>query len=77
MSKNKREKGYWLKQKESFKSGDKAKERAGMLRIHEHVSHVLMDKKEDSLNLNNDKYIVSYSVAKWYIEDLNRAGISL
>lgn len=77
MSRNKREKGYWQKCKETFKTGDKAKERAGMLRIHEHVSHVLMDKKDDSLNQNNFQYIVSYSVAKWYMEDLQRAGVKL
>lgn len=66
----KRTKGYWQKRKEKFKTGSEAKSRAGMLRLNEHIAHVLMDKI-------GDNYVVTYSVAKWYIEDAKRAGIKI
>jgi hypothetical protein len=68
--KPKREKGYWLKKKETYSTGTKAQTRAGHLRSHEHVSHVKVDK-------HDDEYIVAYSVAKWYVAELEKAGIVL
>ena len=66
----KKEKGYWEKKKERFPDGPEAKFRAGYLRSLEHVQHVHVSKKD------ND-YIVSYSVAKSYLEQIKRAGITL
>ena len=66
----KREKGYWEKRTERFADGTAAKSRAQHLRTHEHVSHVTVEK-------SGDEYVVTYSVAKWYLEDLDRAGIAL
>lgn len=66
----KRVKGYWQKCKEKFKTGSEAKSRAGMLRLNEHIAHVLVDKV-------GENYVVAYSVAKWYLEDAKRAGIKI
>jgi hypothetical protein len=66
----KRIKGYWLKRKEVFTSGANAKARAGSLRLNEQVAHVLVDKEETG-------YVVRYSVAKWYWEELQRLDLSL
>lgn len=66
----KREKGYWLKKTERFSSGAAAKARAGQLRASEHVAHVVVDQQ-------NEEYVVSYSVAKWYVEEMKKAGITL
>ena len=67
---NKREKGYWLKKKEMFNNSAQAKSRASLLRSNEHTSHVIMDKE-------NDQYVVRYSVAKWYVEAMAKAGVKL
>ena len=69
--KRKRIKDYWIKRKERFKTGTLAKNRAGYLRTYEHISHVTVDKEEDN------QYVVAYSVAKWYLEDTKRAGITI
>lgn len=66
----KREKGYWKKQTEKFVTGAAAKTRAGIIRGHEHTSHVTVG-KEDGV------YVVRYSVAKWYLEDLAKAKLTL
>jgi hypothetical protein len=44
--------------------------RAKMLRNHERVTHVLM-------NQDGDGYVVSYSIAKWYFDEAERARISV
>ena len=66
----KREKGYWLKQTETYASGRQAQERAAHLRQQEHVSHVTVRGKQDTFE-------VGYSVAKWYAEELERIGLQL
>jgi len=67
---SKRVKNYWLKQKESFTSGNQASARAKTLRLNDQVVHVIIEKKEDV-------YLVKYSVAKWYYEQIQELGISL
>ncbi|MEM7039762.1 MAG: hypothetical protein AAF570_22505, partial [Bacteroidota bacterium] len=59
-----------LKRKETFNTSAPARSRASALRVNEHVSHVTMDKE-------NDRYIVRYSVAKWYMQSLASAGVTL
>jgi hypothetical protein len=66
--KKQKQKGYWEKKTERFSNGSKAKSRAKHLRSYEHIQHVIVDK-------HNEDYVVTYSVAKWYIEEINRAGI--
>jgi len=68
--KPKREKNYWDKRTERFADGTQAKSRAGSLRAHEHVSHVTVQR-------SGDEYVVSYSVAKWYAQELEKAGVQL
>ena len=67
---NKRVKGYWLKRKEIFQTGSDAKARAGYLRLNEHTAHVVRSKK-------GDQYLVNYSIAKWYWEELQQLKIKL
>ena len=67
---SKREKGYWVKRTERYTDAKRAKDRAGSLRLHEHISHVTVERKEDGFE-------VSYSVAQWYLDDLKGAGIAL
>lgn len=64
------QKGYWLKRTERFPEGSKARERAEILRGVEQVAHVKSGKQGDG-------YVVSYSVAKWYLEELEKAGLRL
>jgi hypothetical protein len=66
----KKEKGYWEKRTERFSDGTTAKSRAGILRSHEHVAHVHVDKIYT-------EYVVLYSVAKWYLKELTKAKIKL
>jgi len=68
--KRKREKGYWEKRSEKFKDGTGAKSRAAELRSHDCVAHVQVEKAGGS-------YIVAYSVASWYLEELSKAGVKL
>ena len=68
--KKKKTKNYWEKRKELFANGSDAKTRAGTLRSHEHVTHVLVDRDEKG-------YTVSYSVARWYLEELKKSNIKL
>jgi len=68
--KKKKQKGYWEKLTEKYSKGVEAKARVAELRAHEHVSHVTVEK-------NGNEYIVSFSVAKWYLDELRRAGIKL
>lgn len=67
---SKKQKGYWVKKKESFSIMSDARSRAGTLRSQQHISHVVLDKK-------GDEYVVSYSVAKWYLEEAQKAGITI
>ena len=66
----KREKGYWLKQTERFGNGADARARSARLREVEQVSQGTMQRK-------GSEYVVSYSVAKWYIAELETAGLKL
>lgn len=66
----KRQKGYWLKKSERFSKGSKAKARAGYLREFEQIAHVIVEKSDN-------EYLVKYSVAKWYAEELERCQITL
>jgi hypothetical protein len=66
----KKEKGYWQKRTERFPDGSAAKSRAETLRSHPHVAHVQVDREGRG-------YVVSYSVAQWYVEELERAGVTL
>lgn len=66
----KKEKNYWTKKDESFRDGRAAQARAGALKMHEHVAHVTVRKEGES-------YVVAYSVATWYLEELKRAGTDL
>lgn len=68
--KRKREKGYWEKRKERFQSGKEAKSRAGYLRLLEHTAHVIVEK-------NEAHYEVQFSIAKWYVEAMKNANVSL
>ncbi len=68
--KRKRIKGYWLKRKEIFKNRVGAKNRAGVLRLNQHTSHVIVEKIEK-------EYQVSYSVAKWYFEEISALGMTI
>ena len=68
--KKKKEKGYWKKQAQSFTDSGKAKERAATLRTHGPVAHVQVSGTDAG-------YRVSYSVAKWYLEELKRAKVTL
>jgi hypothetical protein len=63
---HKREKGYWLKRQEQYADAAKAQSRAGSLRMHDHTSHVTVRAAEEG-------FVVSYSVAKWYLEELEKA----
>lgn len=67
----KRQKGYWEKRVERFPSQEKARARAGQLRLHKHVAHVKTSKSDQG------GYVVTYSAAKWYLEELARAGTRL
>ena len=66
----KREKGYWEKRMETFSTGTEAKARAARLPTDQNVAHVHLDRK-------GQEYVVSYSVAKWYLEELRKADIQL
>jgi hypothetical protein len=70
--KRKKERGYWEKRSERYTDGNQAKTRAGLLRNHgsRNVGHVRVDR-------DGDDYVVSYSVATAYLEELSRAGIDL
>jgi len=66
----KKEKGYWIKRKETFNDGTSAQSRAGHLRTYEHVKFVHMDKLTDA-------YVVTYCVAKPFYEQITALGIEL
>ena len=68
--KKKKQKGYWEKRVESFADAGRAKERAAALRTHGEVAHVQVSKDKEG-------YSVSYAVAKWYLEALAEAGVTL
>ena len=61
------QKGYWAKKSETFKNGAEAKTRAANLRSHEHIAHVLVDRK-------GDEFVVAYSIARFYLEQLEAIG---
>ena len=66
--KRKRVKGYWLKRKEAFTTGSEAKARAGYLREYKEIQHVIVERVEEG-------YLVRYSIAKWFAEQLEELGI--
>lgn len=66
----KREKNYWEKRSEPFAESAAARSRAGILRSNEHVTHVTVRKQ-------GTEHVVSYSVAKWYLDELKNAGLKL
>lgn len=66
----KKEKGYRLKMKETFRDGPQARSRAKILRMHEHIEHF-------HLESSGDKYTIAFAIAKWYFEQLNKAGVKL
>ena len=68
--KRKKQKGYWVKRTERFQDGSQAKSRAAELRQHKHISHVIVQR-------TSEQYEVSYAVAKFYLEELERAGLTL
>ncbi len=67
---SKRVKNYWVKCREFYQEGKEASSRAKTLRLNEQVVHVVVKQSEDV-------YIVKYSVARWYYEQINELGISL
>ena len=66
----KRVKGFWLKRKEVFKTGADAKSRAGILRLNQHISHVIVERIDT-------EYRVNYSIAKWYFEEVSALGLTI
>jgi len=66
----KKVKGFWVKKVEKYKEGSEAKSRARYLRDNSNISHVVVRKRKDF-------YEVRYSVAGHYLEELEKAGISL
>lgn len=69
--KRKRVKSYWLKKKEPFQIIADARSRAKTLRENEHTAHVIVQKSE------KEGYVVEYSIAKWYADELEAMGITL
>ncbi len=67
---SRREKGYWQKRCEAFPVLGVAKARAAVLRGHQHVEHV-------RLRREGARYVVFYSVANRYLEELKNAGATL
>ena len=68
--KRKRVKGFWLKRKEVFKNGADAKSRAGILRLNQYISHVIVEKIDK-------EYRVNYSIDKWYFEEISALGLTI
>ncbi|MGF1579124.1 MAG: hypothetical protein ACFCD0_07145 [Gemmataceae bacterium] len=66
----KRVKNYWVKKVERFTTHKAAQDRAGAIRTHEHAGHVQVQPSADGFQ-------VSYSVARWYVEELERVGVRL
>jgi hypothetical protein len=66
----KKEKGFWAKKAERHPSGAAARARAGLLRLDEHVAHVQVTRA-------GDDWVVTYAVAKWYLEELDRSVVRL
>jgi hypothetical protein len=64
---HKREKNYWVKKTERYANAPAAQARAGSLRLHEHTSHIQVRRTAEGFE-------VSYSVARWYLEELERVG---
>jgi hypothetical protein len=65
-----REKGYWVKRQERYAGSEEARTRAGALRLHDHVSHVRVRPAAGGFE-------VAFSVAKWYLDQLQQAGGTL
>jgi len=68
--KNKSKKNFWVKRTETFTDGKRAKSRASELRINGNTTDVTVDNVDGG-------YIVSYAVAKWYLEATSKLGIRL
>jgi hypothetical protein len=65
-----REKGYWVKRSERFGDGAAARARAGLLRTSPNVQHV-------TTRVEGGAWVVRYSVAKWYLDECEKAGVRL
>jgi hypothetical protein len=68
-----RTKNYWCKRREHFVDGANAKERAAHLRsmyARDQVCHVVVDREAHG-------YAVAYSVANWYVQSMQAAGVQL
>jgi hypothetical protein len=63
-------KGLLGEKTEHFSDGSMAKSRAEVLRQREHISHVKMTKQ-------GSDYLVNYSVAGFYLEELDKVGLKL
>ncbi len=70
MSKRRREKNYWAKLNERYPTGKAARERAKALRLYEHTSHVTVDRV-------GDEFVVQFSAARWWLDELKKARIKL
>jgi hypothetical protein len=63
-------KGYFVKKREVFQTGNEARARAGILRLDKNIEHV-------KANTADGIYFVEYSIAKWYLEEAIRVGITV
>jgi hypothetical protein len=68
--KKRKEKGFWVKRREAFSEGIEAQTRAAKLRASEHVAHVTVKRTPDG-------YEVNYSVAKFFLEEMEKARVEL
>lgn len=68
--KGKRERACWGERTERFADGVAARSRVGHLRSQPNVSHVTIEK-------DGAEYAVSFSVAKWYVAEMQKAGVKL
>ncbi len=66
----KKEKDFWVKKAERFGQGRAARTRASLLRTDDNVAHVLVAP-------DGDEWIVTYSVARWYLEETEKCGVRL
>lgn len=69
---NKKVKDFWLKIKERYSSIDKANERMGILRTYKsnEISHVRLQKSKN-------EFFIEYSIARWFKNECDNAGIKI
>lgn len=68
--KKRKQKGFWVKRRETFYQGHEAKTRAAKLRAHDHVAHVTIERTRVG-------YEVHFSVSKPFLEEMEKAGVEL